>query len=76
MAELIIVSLSEPYCDPNNPNLISDDRFLVALGLGIICQLVQCLNIPLDYVLPLLNLRDLDGNIQDVGFYFRVGYNF
>jgi len=62
--------------DPSNPNFIPDDRFIAALGLGIIWQPVADLNVRLDYAPPLVNLSDRGGNIQDDGFYFSLGYDF
>ena len=62
--------------DANNPNFLPDQRFLAGLGLGVIWQPVENFNIRLDYAPPLIDLVDRGNDIQDNGFYFRLGYDF
>ncbi|BAQ66251.1 ShlB/FhaC/HecB family hemolysin secretion/activation protein [Geminocystis sp. NIES-3709] len=59
-----------------NPNFSSNQRFIAALGLGLIWQPVENLNMRLDYAPPLIDLVDRGNNIQDDGLYFNVKYNF
>ncbi|NJL83904.1 MAG: ShlB/FhaC/HecB family hemolysin secretion/activation protein [Chloroflexaceae bacterium] len=61
----------------NNPNtIVLDQRAIVALGLGLLLQPVEGLNIRLDYAPPLVDLNIEDDNIQDSGFYFSTTYSF
>lgn len=59
-----------------NPNFSANQRFIAALGLGLIWQPVENLNMRLDYAPPLIDLIDRGNNIQDDGLYFNVKYNF
>lgn len=59
-----------------NPNTLPDQRFIAALGLGMIWQPSRNLNLRLDIAPPLINLRDRGNNIQDDGFHFSVNYSF
>lgn len=59
-----------------NPNPQFKQRFIIALGLGLIFQPIEGLNIRLDYAPPLIDLDDRGNNVQDDGFYFDVKYNF
>ena len=52
----------------------TDDNLLAGVGLGLIIQPVAGLDIRLDYAPPLVNLEDTDNNLQEDGFYFRIGY--
>jgi hemolysin activation/secretion protein len=52
-----------------------DQRFIAALGLGLIWQPVEGMNIRLDYAPPLVDLKDRGNDVQDDGFYFQVNYN-
>ena len=53
----------------------TENNFLAGVGLGLIVQPITGLNIRLDYAPPLVNLENTDNNIQEDGFYFRIGYN-
>jgi hemolysin activation/secretion protein len=59
-----------------NPNLLPDQRFLAAGGLGVILEPTPGLTIRADYAVPVSKLRDRGTNAQDRGFYFSVGYSF
>ena len=59
-----------------NPNPEPNQQFIAALGLGLIWQPVEGLNIRLDYAPPLIDLDDRGNNVQDDGFYFNVKYDF
>ncbi|WP_373481197.1 ShlB/FhaC/HecB family hemolysin secretion/activation protein [Geminocystis sp.] len=59
-----------------NPNFSPNQRFIAALGLGLIWQPIENLNIRIDYAPPLIDLIDRGNNIQDDGLYFNVKYNF
>jgi hemolysin activation/secretion protein len=59
-----------------NPNFQARQRFVAALGLGLIWQPLEGLNIRLDYAPPLIDLSDRGNNVQDDGFYFNIKYGF
>ena len=52
----------------------TEDNFLAGIGLGLIAEPISGLNLRLDYAPPLVNLDDTGDNIQEDGFYFRIGY--
>ena len=60
----------------NNPNKVPDDNFVVALGLGLLWQPVNGLNLRIDYAPPLIDLDDRGDNIQDDGLHFSINYLF
>lgn len=57
-----------------NPNILPDQRYLVGAGLGLLWEPIKRFNIRLDYGVPLVNLTDRGGNLQDNGFYFSLNY--
>lgn len=62
---------------PHNPNQLSDQTALVAIGSGILLtQLggLEGLNARIDYSVPLVRLRDRGNNAQDAGFNFSISY--
>ena len=59
-----------------NPNVIPEQRFIIGVGLGLLLQPIEGLNLRLDYAPPLIDLKDRGDDIQDDGLYFSVGYNF
>lgn len=59
-----------------NPNLEPKQQFITAVGLGLIFQPIEGLNVRFDYAPPLIDLIDRGNNVQDDGFYFNVKYNF
>ncbi|EDX72165.1 outer membrane protein, OMP85 family, putative [Coleofasciculus chthonoplastes PCC 7420] len=61
---------------PDNPNQLPSDRFLAALGLGLIVQPESQLSFRFDWGIPLNLLDDRDDNFQDLGYYFSVNYRF
>ena len=61
----------------NNPNQVPDKNFLAALGLGLLWQPAEGLNLRLDYAPPLIDLEDdQEYDIQDDGLHFSVNYSF
>lgn len=81
--ELLPVFQLAPFFDmgsvwnaPENPNFQADERFIAALGLGLIWQPIDGLNLRIDYAPPLIDLVDRGNNIQDDGLYFSLKYNF
>lgn len=60
----------------DNPNVEPEQQFIAGLGLGLIWQPIEGLNVRIDYAPPLVNLKDKGNNIQDDGLYFNVKYNF
>lgn len=60
-----------------NPNTILANQTVIAgLGLGLIWQPIDKLNIRLDYAPPLMDLNIRGDDVQDDGFYFSVNYGF
>ncbi|MCL1475683.1 ShlB/FhaC/HecB family hemolysin secretion/activation protein [Argonema antarcticum] len=59
---------------PDNPNIITGQRFLAGAGMGLLWQPVPGLNLRIDYTVPLIGISDKGDNAQDRGFYFRVIY--
>ena len=60
----------------DNPNKVPDDNFIAALGLGLLWQPIEGLNLRLDYAPPLIDLDDRRDNIQDDGLHFSANYSF
>ena len=60
----------------DNPNPQFSQRFIAGLGLGLLWQPIEGLNLRLDYAPPLIDLDDRGNNVQDNGFYFSVNYQF
>ncbi len=60
----------------DNPNQVPDDNFVAALGLGLLWQPTEGLNLRLDYAPPLIDLDDRGDNIQDDGLHFSLNYFF
>ena len=60
----------------DNPNQVPDDNFVAALGLGLLWQPAEGLNLRLDYAPPLIDLDDRGDNIQDDGLHFSLNYFF
>ena len=52
----------------------TDNNFLAGIGLGLISEPIKGLSLRLDYAPPLVDLDDKGSNIQEDGFYFRLGY--
>lgn len=52
----------------------TDDNFLAGIGLGIISEPVSGLTLRLDYAPPLIDIEEVGDNVQEDGFYFRIGY--
>jgi hemolysin activation/secretion protein len=57
---------------PQNPKGAVNQGFLAGAGLGLLWQPSQSLDIRLDYGIPLVNLSDRTGGLQDSGLYFSV----
>ena len=60
----------------DNPNPQFSQRFVAALGLGLLWQPIEGLNLRLDYAPPLIDLDDRGNNVQDDGFHFSVTADF
>ncbi|MEG4322598.1 MULTISPECIES: ShlB/FhaC/HecB family hemolysin secretion/activation protein [unclassified Microcoleus] len=59
---------------PNNPNKLTNQRFLAGLGLGVIWEPIQRVNLRVDYAFPLVRISDKGDNLQDNGIYFNLIY--
>ncbi|MEG4284482.1 ShlB/FhaC/HecB family hemolysin secretion/activation protein [Microcoleus sp. A006_D1] len=59
---------------PNNPNKLTNQTFLAGLGLGVIWQPIQRINLRVDYAFPLVRISDKGDNLQDNGIYFNLIY--
>jgi len=58
----------------NNPNKLTNQTFLAGLGLGVIWEPIQRVNLRVDYALPLVRISDRGDNLQDKGIYFNIIY--
>ncbi|MDJ0595588.1 MAG: hypothetical protein QNJ72_37330 [Pleurocapsa sp. MO_226.B13] len=54
---------------------LPDQNFIAALGLGVIWQPINNLNIRLDYAPPLVDLSARGDNLQNDGLHFSVSYS-
>lgn len=64
---------------PDNPNQLSDRKFLAGVGMGILWEGfggIDNLKMRLDYGVPLVYLADRGKNVQDNGFYFQMQVEF
>jgi hemolysin activation/secretion protein len=60
----------------DNPNPLPSQKFLAAIGLGLLWQPLPRLNLRLDYAIPFVDLSDRGTDAQDDGFYFSLSYQF
>ena len=60
----------------DNPNPLPSQKFLAAIGLGLLWQPLPRLNVRLDYAIPFVDLRDRGTDAQDRGFNFSLSYQF
>ncbi|PSB29389.1 ShlB/FhaC/HecB family hemolysin secretion/activation protein [Stenomitos frigidus] len=60
----------------DNPNPLPSQKFLAAIGLGLLWQPLPRLNLRLDYAIPFVDLSDRGTDAQDQGFYFSLSYQF
>ncbi|MBD0308334.1 MAG: BamA/TamA family outer membrane protein, partial [Microcoleus sp. T1-bin1] len=58
----------------NNPNKLPNQTFLAGVGLGVIWEPIQRLNLRVDYAFPLVRISDRGDNLQDKGIYFNIIY--
>ncbi|MEG3931089.1 MULTISPECIES: ShlB/FhaC/HecB family hemolysin secretion/activation protein [unclassified Microcoleus] len=58
----------------NNPNTLTNQTFLAGLGLGVIWEPIQRVNLRVDYAFPLVRISDKGDNLQDNGIYFNIIY--
>ncbi|MEG4271007.1 MULTISPECIES: ShlB/FhaC/HecB family hemolysin secretion/activation protein [unclassified Microcoleus] len=58
----------------NNPNKLTNQTFLAGLGLGVIWEPIQRVNLRVDYAFPLVRISDKGDNLQDNGIYFNIIY--
>ena len=71
------IDLGVVWNEPDNPNELLDEQFLLGMGLGLQWKDVvgiKGLNLRFDYGIPLIKLDDRGNNIQDDGLYFQVNY--
>jgi len=61
---------------PNNPNKLTNQRFLAGAGLAAIWEPIQRVNVRVEYAFPLVGISDKGDNLQDSGLYFNIIYNF
>ncbi|UNU25910.1 ShlB/FhaC/HecB family hemolysin secretion/activation protein [Microcoleus vaginatus] len=58
----------------NNPNKLTNQTFLAGVGLGVIWEPIQRVNLRVDYAFPLVRISDRGDNLQDKGLYFNIIY--
>ena len=58
----------------NNPNKLTNQRFLAGVGLGVIWEPIRRVNLRIDYAFPLIRISDKGDNLQDNGIYFNIIY--
>ena len=58
----------------NNPNKLTNQRFLSGLGLGVMWEPIRQVNLRVDYAFPLVRISDKGDNLQDNGIYFNIIY--
>ncbi|MEG4029795.1 MULTISPECIES: ShlB/FhaC/HecB family hemolysin secretion/activation protein [unclassified Microcoleus] len=58
----------------NNPNTLTNQTFLAGVGLGVIWEPIQRVNLRVDYAFPLVRISDKGDNLQDNGLYFNIIY--
>lgn len=58
----------------NNPNKLTNQRFLAGAGLGVIWEPIRRVNLRIDYAFPLIRISDKGDNLQDNGIYFNIIY--
>ncbi|MEG4054862.1 MULTISPECIES: ShlB/FhaC/HecB family hemolysin secretion/activation protein [unclassified Microcoleus] len=58
----------------NNPNTLTNQTFLAGVGLGVIWEPIQRVNLRVDYAFPLVRISDKGDNLQDNGIYFNIIY--
>ncbi|MEG4212220.1 ShlB/FhaC/HecB family hemolysin secretion/activation protein [Microcoleus sp. S13_B4] len=58
----------------NNPNKLTNQTFLAGVGLGVIWEPIQRVNLRVDYAFPLVRISDRGDNLQDKGIYFNIIY--
>ena len=59
-----------------NPNPLPSQKFLAAIGLGLLWQPLPRLNLRLNYAIPFVDLADRGNDAQDEGFNFSFSYQF
>ncbi|NEQ69032.1 MAG: ShlB/FhaC/HecB family hemolysin secretion/activation protein, partial [Symploca sp. SIO2D2] len=70
------VDLGKVWNNPNNPDPLPKQTFLVSTGLELLWRPIPGVNIRLGYGFPIIDLDDRGTNAQDEGFYFGVNYYF
>jgi hemolysin activation/secretion protein len=70
------VDLGTVWNNSRNLNILPNQNFLAAGGLGILVEPIKRLNLRLDYAIPFVNLSDRGSNLQESSLYFSVGYQF
>ncbi|XHX79839.1 MAG: ShlB/FhaC/HecB family hemolysin secretion/activation protein [Stenomitos frigidus ULC029] len=59
-----------------NPNPLPSQKFLAAIGLGLLWQPLPRLNLRLNYAIPFVDIDDRGNDAQDKGFNFSLSYQF
>ncbi len=59
----------------NNPNLRSDQNFILSTGLGLQWNSSSNFNARIDYGIPLINVPDSGNSLQESGLTFEIGYD-
>ncbi|MGL5082987.1 MAG: ShlB/FhaC/HecB family hemolysin secretion/activation protein [Microcoleaceae cyanobacterium] len=70
------VDLGAVWNQGDNPNTLFGQTFLAGVGLGVLWEPIQNLNVRLDYGLPLVDIDDRGDNLQDDGLYFSINFGF
>ncbi len=68
------IDLGTVWNKSSNPNPLTNETFLAAIGLGAIWEPLPRFTVRVDYAVPLINLSDRGNNAQDHGFFFSVNY--
>lgn len=68
------IDLGKVWNQPDNPNQLPEQTFLMGVGLGLYWQPIPNLDVRLDYALPIIDIDDRGNNLQDKGLYFSVNF--
>ena len=71
---IAFIDLGKVWNQPDNPNQLPEQTFLMGAGLGLYWQPIPNLDVRLDYALPIIDIDDRGNNPQDKGLYFSVNF--